>query len=196
MPRYAAICVTLLFIGCNNQSQPSGSAPVNAAAPLSTASATAAKPVAVAAQAEVKLDLKSYDELQQLIASKRGKLVVVDVWSTYCEPCMHEFPGLVALHKKYGPEKIACISLCNNFVGLGKPEDEIDAPLEFLKSQGATFDNILSTTADRELGKKLDVQQIPTILVYGRDGTLLKAFKNEAAAKYSEVEAFLQPHLN
>lgn len=196
MTRFAVVCVTLLFVGCNSQTAPSATSPAAAAGPSSTATATPAKPVVATPQAEVKLDLKSYDEFQQLLASKKGTVIVVDVWSTYCEPCMAEFPGLVALHKKYGPEKIACISLCNNYVGLGKPEEEIEEPLAFLKSKGATFDNILSTTADKELGEKLDVKQIPAILVYGRDGKLLKAFKNEAAAKYSEVEAFLQPHLN
>lgn len=134
---------------------------------------------------EVTLQLKNYEEFQQLVASKKGKVVVVDAWSTYCEPCMREFPGLVALHKKYGPDKIACISLCANFAGLGKPEEEIAEPLKFLKSQEATFDNVFSTVPDDKLYKLLQIATVPTIMVYDRDGKLLKLFEGEPT--YVEV---------
>ena len=40
---------------------------------------------------------------KQRIAAKRGKVVVMDAWSTSCPPCMKEFHNLVELHKQYGP---------------------------------------------------------------------------------------------
>ncbi len=143
---------------------------------------------------EVQLAIKNYDQLMALIATKRGKIVVVDVWSTFCDPCVKEFPGLVRLHKMYAPEKIACLSLCVNFNGLGKPEDEIEEPLKFLQAQGAVFDNVLSSEPDEALYKKLKIASVPTILVFGPDGKLLKVFENEV--KYSEVEIFIVPLLN
>lgn len=145
------------------------------------------------APTEVKLVLKSYDELQALIASKKGKVVIVDAWSTYCPPCMEAFPGLVALHKKYGADKLACISLCTNYSGLGKPEDEIEGPLEFLKQQGATFDNLLSTDADEALYKKLKIPSVPCIFVYDQEGKNVKTFTTET--KYSVVEEVVKPLL-
>lgn len=145
-----------------------------------------------AAMAPVRLTLKNYDETMKRVAAQRGKVVVIDVWSTFCDPCMREFPGLVALHKKYGPEKIACMSLCVNFSGLGKPEDEIEEPLKFLQAQGAVFENILSSEADETVYKKLGIASIPAILVFGPDGQRLKTFSE---AKYAEVEAFVAPLL-
>lgn len=142
------------------------------------------------ASAPVRLQLKNYDELMQLVAAKRGKVVVVDVWSTFCEPCMREFPGLVGLHKKYGPEKVACMSLCVNFTGLGKPEDEVEEPLKFLESKGAVFDNILSTEGDEVLYKKLGIGSVPAILIFGPDGKRVKTFSE---AKYADVEAYIAP---
>ena len=58
----------------------------------------------------VTVEIKSWEDTQALIASHKGKVVIVDLWSTSCEPCMREFPNLVALHKKFGTDKIACIS--------------------------------------------------------------------------------------
>ncbi|MBA4016660.1 MAG: hypothetical protein C0483_05680 [Pirellula sp.] len=146
----------------------------------------AAKPAA-----EVKLDLKSVEQLRELIAAKKGKVVVVDAWSTYCDPCMKEFPGLVGLHKKYGPEKIACVSFCMNYVGLGKVEDEIEPVIEFLRKQGATFDNILSTDEDSVVNKKLDIKSVPAIFIYDRDGKLVKLINTETT--YAEVEKIVTP---
>ncbi|MGC3969689.1 MAG: TlpA disulfide reductase family protein [Pirellulales bacterium] len=139
----------------------------------------------------MKLDLKSCEELQKLIASKKGKIVVVDAWSTYCDPCMKEFPGLVGLHKKYGPEKIACISFAMNYQGLGKVEDEIEPVVEFLRSQKATFDNILSTDEDTAVNKKLGIKSVPAIFIYDRDGKLVKLINTETT--YAEVEKIVAP---
>lgn len=174
----------VLSVGCDaGKSSSSGSA-------ASPAAASAAKlPAASTTTNEVTLQLKNLAELQQLVASKKGKIVVVDAWSTYCEPCMKEFPGLVAMHKKYGPDKVACISLCANYAGIGKVDEEIAEPLKFLKAQGATFDNILSTDADTTLYEKLKFASVPTIFVYDRDGKLAKTFDGEP--KYADVEAFV-----
>lgn len=145
-----------------------------------------------AATTDVQLVLLDHAGVQKLLESKRGRIVVMDAWSTYCEPCMQAFPGLVDLHKKYA-DKVACVSLCANYSGIGKPEEEIEEPLKFLKEKGATFDNILSTEKDEVLYKKLAIASVPCIFIYDRDGKLLKKFVNEA--KYSEIEAYLTPLL-
>lgn len=184
---YLALVLQPILTGCaETKSTGSGSAAKGSAA---TAAAPAAAP------AEVTLRPMKLAEVEQLIASKKGKIVVVDAWSTYCEPCMQEFPGLVGLHTKYGPEKVACISLCANFQGIGKPTDSevIDEPLGFLKSQKATFDNVLCADSDSDLYAKWKFNSVPAIFVYDRDGKLLKKFENEV--KYSEVEALVGPLL-
>ena len=123
MHRFALIFCMSVLAGCDHvdeKSSPAGSA--TSAAVNASAGATAQP-----AKSDVKLDLKTVDEVKALIASKKGKVVVMDAWSTYCDPCMKEFPGLVALHKKYGPEKLACISLCVNYVeGVTKVDEEVE----------------------------------------------------------------------
>lgn len=186
---FLSVAVALACLGCEQDKfahdayVKGGGSAGGSASPTSTA---VAKPAG-----EVKLDLKSVDQLRELIASKKGKVVVVDGWSTYCDPCMKEFPGLVGLHKKYGPEKIACVSFCMNYVGLGKVEDEIEPVIEFLRKQGATFDNILSTDEDSVVNKKLDIKSVPAIFIYDRDGKLVKLINTETT--YAEVEKIVAP---
>ncbi len=176
------VCIALL-VGCESKT---GTVPGGSGSGKASAAVAPAQPAGT-----VKLDLKSVEQLKELIASKKGKVVVVDAWSTYCDPCMKEFPGLVGLHKKYGPEKIACISFCMNYVGLGKVEDEIEPVIEFLRKQGATFDNILSTDEDSVVNKKLDIKSVPAIFIYDRDGKLVKLINTETT--YAEVEKIVAP---
>jgi len=192
----ALSAVVVISVGCSEREPMGGVVSIHEGKPsagTATKIAVAAAPAPTAPEAagEVKLVLKDYDGLQALIASKKGKVVVVDVWSTYCDPCMKEFPGLVGLHKKYGPEKVACISICTNYSGIGKPEDELAEPLKFLEKQGATFDNLLSTDADEALYKKLKIGSVPGIFVYDADGKLAKLFDKETT--YAEVEKVVTP---
>jgi thiol-disulfide isomerase/thioredoxin len=134
----------------------------------------------------------TYDEIQQLIASHKGKVVVMDCWSTSCEPCVREFPHLVELHKQYGPDKVACISLSFDYEGLGKPEDVVPVVQEFLTKQGAAFDNVLCQEDSETLYKKMNLASVPAVYVYRPDGQLANRFDNENAAKPEDAFSYEQ----
>lgn len=129
---------------------------------------------------DVSLTVATWDEVQEKIAAHKGKIVVIDIWSNWCEPCQREFPHLVKLQRRHLNDVVA-MSLNTNFAGLTKePSDEDKSgALEFLTKQGAKFENFLSSVPDEELYKKLDVASIPVVLVYGRDGKLAKSFNND-----------------
>lgn len=145
----------------------------------------------------VELQVLDYEGIQKLIASKKGKVVVVDCWSTSCGPCVEEFPGLVALHKQHG-DKVACISVSFDYNGLGSVDDVKGDVLAFLREQGATFDNVISSESDEELSKKFGFAAIPVVYVYDQEGNLAKRFDNENAEKeedlftYEDVSALVE----
>jgi thiol-disulfide isomerase/thioredoxin len=153
----------------------------------------AAIPPTTDAGDNVTLKILDYAGLEQLIASKHGKVVVLDAWSTGCPPCMKSFPDLVALQRKIGPERLACISLSLDYEGIGKPEEAVSAPLAFLRKQYATFDNVLSSEEPEAMYKKLGITSIPAVFVYDSSGTLRKKFTEGAGSKekplYEQVEA-------
>ena len=41
----------------------------------------------------------------------RGKVVVVDFWATWCQPCIAEIPHLNALHNEQDPDEFAVIGI-------------------------------------------------------------------------------------
>lgn len=145
---------------------------------------------------DVTLQVLDYDGIQKLIASHRGKIVVMDAWSTSCPPCVKEFPNLVKLSQKY-PDQIACISLSFDNEGL-TPLDEVKKPvLEFLRQQGATFDNVLSSDESDALYRKMDLVAVPAVFVYDAEGNLSKRFDNGSGVDftYADVEKHLSEML-
>lgn len=150
-------------------------------------------------KSEVKVQILDWAGTQKLIASKKGKIVVLDVWSNSCAPCLEEFPNLVALSQRNHPE-IVCMSLNLDYIGLKKrpPEHYQEKVLKFLKEQDARFDNILSSEKDETMYEHLGIPSIPAVFVYGRDGKLAKVFENSEAKTeadnftYKDVNAFVE----
>jgi thiol-disulfide isomerase/thioredoxin len=113
---------------------------------VALASRAADEPAKTVAVSEVK-----FDELDKAIADKKGKVVVVDFWATWCAPCVKKFPHFVELHKKYK-----------------------DKGLAFLQKQEADFPNYIIADPDAD-EKKLTERfgkegGIPFIAVFGKDG--------------------------
>ncbi len=188
--------------GCDQQSTSVTTGP-----PAQTASAAAAatkpRPASPDAAADqVAVQLLDWDGLNRLLARHRGKVVVLDCWSTSCAPCIEEFPNLVALHNAYDRDRLACVSLSFDYEGIGRPEDQHQRVLAFLRDQQATFDNVLSTLDSDALTTKLDIPSIPAVFVYDREGKLHQRFDNRHASRtggrftYDQVSEVVEHLLN
>ena len=150
---------------------------------------------------EVRLTAGTWKDVEVLVAKHAGKIVVVDVWSTSCLPCMTEFPHLVAMHRKHG-EKVVCISFNVDYVGIkSKPAATYAKKVEqFLQKHKATCTNILSTMPSDEIFQSLELPSIPAAYVYGTDGKLLKRFddsllvdgKEEAFTYKDDINPFVE----
>lgn len=176
--RHSTTLVLLFVVGCT-QASSSGRATSEPANRDEAAAADAGN------QAEVTLQVLDYQGIQDLVASHRGKIVVMDAWATSCGPCVREFPNLVALHKKYGPEKIACISLSFDNEGIDDIEEVKKPVLKFLRDNGATFDNVISSIEADALYQKFDLTAVPAVFVYNRSGELRKRFDNDQGGEFT-----------
>src|SRR3954467_3740548 len=92
----------------------------------------------------VSLKIMNWEETLEIVKKHKGKIVVMDVWSTSCDPCMKEFPNLVKLHQTQAKD-VACLSVSTDYTGSKNkpPEFYRERVMKFLQEQEATFDNIL-----------------------------------------------------
>lgn len=175
----ALLLFSLAVFGCESNSQ---TPPAKAKGPDTTLPVEPTGDSAKSSAVTVALEIKNWDETLALVAEHKGKVVVLDVWSTSCDPCMVEFPHLVELHKQHG-DKLACMSASCDYAGIKSkpPESYRDHVLEFLTKQNATFQNVLLNVESDALFEKIELASIPAVYVFGKDGKVAKRFDNDNA---------------
>ena len=110
--------------------------------------------------------------------SLRGKVVLVDFWASWCEPCHKSFPWLAAMQAKYGPRGLVVIA-----IGL---DHDLDAADGFLAKHPAPF-----TVAFDPTGKTAEAYRVagmPSTYLVDRDGRILRAHIGFVAGKTAEFE--------
>jgi thiol-disulfide isomerase/thioredoxin len=104
------------------------------------------------------------------LADYSGKVLIVDLWATWCGPCRQEIPHLVELAKEYKGKGVEVIGLTNE-----NPETDAEMVKEFSKVFNI---NYTIGWADQEMqsGLMRGRQAIPQTLIIGRDGKVLKHY--------------------
>jgi thiol-disulfide isomerase/thioredoxin len=163
-----AASIVALAIGCNGDS-PTSSAPD---VTRSTGKPVPSLPPRLVKK-EIVVEEVRGDVLDAAIARHKDKVVVVDLWATWCESCVKKFPHLVDLHKKYADKGLVCISVSMD--RLTPTTYKKETVLDFLKKQGAAFPNYVvlePETDEKELSMRLseDYRLIPLMVVFDKAG--------------------------
>ena len=115
------------------------------------------------------------------LADYKGKVVVLDFYATWCEPCRAETPRLVQLQKQYQQQGLQVIGL-----NVGGTDDRDQVPA-FAKEFGIEYPLGFPDDefADSFLG---DNQNIPQAFVFDRSGKLVRRFIGYSDSSGAELE--------
>jgi len=100
------------------------------------------KELAQIESAPVDVKLASADDLKSLRKNHTGKLLLIDMWATWCGPCVEEFPEFETMYRMYGHRKFDLVTVSANY------PDEKEGVLAALKTQHATSQNLLLGSTD------------------------------------------------
>ncbi len=116
------------------------------------------------------LVLTGLDGQQVALDSFRGRVVVLNLWATWCAPCRKELPGLERLHQQLDPQRFAVIGL--------SVDSDLHVAREYLTELGISFANYIDR--DRHIaGNVLGVRVYPDTFVLSRNGALLLKVSGE-----------------
>lgn len=108
--------------------------------------------------------------------SHTGKVLLVNVWATWCAPCIKEFPYLVDLQRTYS-DRLHVVFIATDF-----PEQREES-LDFLREQGVDWTTWFKTGSDQTFIESLSetwTGAIPFTKFVSSDGQTLAEWTDEA----------------
>jgi thiol-disulfide isomerase/thioredoxin len=149
---------------------------------LAIASLMTAAALLPAAHKLQRVDESAY---QKLIASNKGRVILVDFWATWCKPCRAEMPELVKLESRLRAKGVKLIT-----ISADEPEKEAEAANSAAQLGVPTPAYIRRANDDDKFINFVDAKwsgALPALIIYDKSGRRVKSFIGETSMK--DVEA-------
>ncbi len=102
----------------------------------------------------------------------RGKLVLVNIWATWCAPCVKEFPSMKRLVEKF-PNDLAILA-----VSYDRQREDIDA---FIKAFGGIPSNFhIAWDKEKKTTEVFGTDVLPETYIISREGKMIRKIAGEA----------------
>ncbi len=111
------------------------------------------------------LALPTLDGAGVRLADLRGKVVLVNFWGTWCEPCKEETPALQAAYQQFQSEGLVIVG-----INLRRQETSDDAVREFVQQYGVTYP--IALDIDGEAARLFQISPIPVSYFIDPEGTI------------------------
>jgi peroxiredoxin len=109
------------------------------------------------------------------LADYKGKVVLLNIWATWCGPCREEMPSMEKLYKEFASQGLVIVA-----VSVDDPGTE-QSIRDFVKEFGLTFE--ILHDPDKKTAQRYQVTGYPESFIIGREGTIRR--KVFAAADWS-----------
>jgi thiol-disulfide isomerase/thioredoxin len=180
------VAAVVYIIGQASSNQPQPAAKPPAASSASKFAAKFVKPGQPAAPP----DHTFYDASGKAmkIADLKGKVVVMNIWATWCAPCQAEMPTLAKLQAAYKGKPVEVVA-----VSIDSTDDAAKATLFIAQNEPLKFYH------DREMKMPFVLKPVapgaPTTVIYGKDGLEVGRVAGEADWSGDDVKAVIDQAL-
>jgi len=140
-------------------------------------------PAMLAGAPAASFDIKRVDGTGDSLAQHHGKLVLVNLWATWCPPCREEMPALDRLYREYRSRGL---------IVLGIDQGESAKVAEtYARERGVTFPILVDE--QQQYGRAYAAAGIPTSVLVDRSGRILKGVDGEMS--FDQMRAMVAPAL-
>lgn len=177
---------SLSTTGCTDKSPGDGPTPVLSGAPPTTFPLPPASNTSLVDLGWVILPSeKSAATERAKVGDSKGKVLVLDMYATWCAPCRQSIPHLSVLQDRYREVGLEIVGL-----NVGGPDDRVKVA-DFARQLGI---NYKLGFPDRELTDLLmsDDSSIPQTFVFSRDGRLVRRFIGYSEIASGELERLIK----
>ena len=108
------------------------------------------------------------------LARMRGNIVLVNFWASWCEPCRQELPRLQQLHERHSDDGLVVVGVSDEDPGKAR---------RYLEEHGIGYPSLHDDTGN--VMQSYQITAIPTSLIIGRDGQLLRRLEG-----YTPISGF------
>lgn len=96
------------------------------------------------------------------VAAEKGKVVVVNVFASWCPPCRDEIPGLVNIRRAYTEEQVVVLGV--------SVDKEPKALANYMKEMHMNYPVLLGKG---DFIQRIRVRAVPQLLIYNKQGELV-----------------------
>ena len=159
----------VLFASCGKKETPAAVShgygdpkqPAQTTTATSTAATTTGTDIGstMPAYSATSLDGSKFD-----LAAKRNKVVLLNLWATWCGPCRYEIPELQSLHAKFEPKGFEVI-------GVSVDESGVEPVKQFVNEFKMTYPVVLDP--EGKLATIFGTSVLPTTVLLDRNGRIV-----------------------
>ncbi|MGH9701426.1 MAG: TlpA disulfide reductase family protein [Candidatus Acidiferrales bacterium] len=126
--------------------------------------------------AEPNVTFKDLDGKDVSLASLKGKVVVVNFWATWCEPCQVEIPEMIEFQQKYASRGFTLLGVAMDDEGKSVVAPFVQKTQFDVDGKKMTMNYPIVLGNDDLASKFGGIIGLPTTVVISRDGKVVKRF--------------------
>ena len=120
------------------------------------------------------------------LAKLKGKVVYLDFWASWCDPCRKSFPWMNDMHSRYDSKEFTIIA-----VNLDSSKQDAK---EFLQKVPANFQ--IAYDPDGTVANKYNLKAMPSSYLIDKKGQLVLAHKGYRESDSTEIETRINKLIN